>query len=401
MEIEADRLPVFGDVYITDELDRRPPRPADPAREKMALQALAARMADGADALLPCFVQMAMELTGSSSAGLSLFEPEPAPGVFRWHHLQGILAPYDQATTPREHSPCGVTLDRNTPVLARHPERIYEWIAAENLVIPEVLLVPLYAGSDEPVGTLWVVGDEAGHFRKEDAAVAAELATFVGTALKMGRREEGLRHALDEQEVLAREMSHRLKNLFAMTEGMIRVTARHADTPQAMAEALSGRLRALSDAHALVRRKVVDIGEEEGADLRELILAVVKAHQDPDADAPSRFVVEGPPVECGGHAVNGIALLFHELATNAAKYGALSRGSGRVNIAWRRDGERLVVTWQETGGPRVEAPPGRTGFGATLARRTVVGQFAGTFDQDWRPEGLACTLVLDAAKLDA
>src|SRR5690606_30993592 len=125
---------------------------------------LGRQIAADPDNALPKFVALAMELTGASSAGLSLYESGPHDGVFRWTHLQGSFARFEDATTPRNYSPCGVTLDRDAPVLSRHPERYYEWISDAGIVVPEVLLVPLPIGAEEPLGTLWVVGDEEGHF---------------------------------------------------------------------------------------------------------------------------------------------------------------------------------------------------------------------------------------------
>src|SRR3984885_7322750 len=149
--------PSVAAVFITDELARRKPRKTDYLREKLALQDLAARMADQPEEILPRFVDLGMEMTGGVSAGLSLYEENPAPGVFRWQYLRGALAPFNGATTPRDFSPCGITLDHNAPVLSLHPERVYNWIADAKIVVPEVLLVPLYLGGKVPLGTLWIV----------------------------------------------------------------------------------------------------------------------------------------------------------------------------------------------------------------------------------------------------
>ncbi|HEX8302398.1 sensor histidine kinase [Sphingomonas sp.] len=386
------------DLYITEELSVRLDRPVDYQREAAALQELASRMAAAPEEVLPKFVELAMTLTGATSAGLSLYESQPAPGVFRWRHLTGMLAPFEDATTPRNHSPCGVTLDRCGTVLSKNPERFYEWIAAENLVIPEVLLVPLYIEPDEPAGTLWVVGEYNGQFTTEHSRVTRQLADFVGLAMRAQAKELRLRLALDEQETLAREMSHRLKNIFAMTEGMIRVTARTAESPAATAEALSGRIHALAEAHALVRRKASDIGVGPPLALADLILAVVRAH-DVTELGEHRFVLDGPEISCGDHAINGIALLILELATNAIKYGALGTPAGRIAIGWRREGGRVILTWEESGGPAILAEPETGGFGTTLIKRTVAAQFAGKVEMHWAPSGLKIELDLSLARL--
>ena len=187
-------------MFITDELDQRAPKKTDYLQEKLALQDVAARMADQPEEVLPRFVDLALEMTGGVSAGLSLYEESPPPGVFRWQYLRGRLAPFDGATTPRDFSPCGITLDRNAPVLAQHPERVYGWIADANIVVPEVLLVPLYLGGKVPLGTLWIVSDREGHFDSGHARALTELAAFVGIALRMVRSEHRLNQALEAQE---------------------------------------------------------------------------------------------------------------------------------------------------------------------------------------------------------
>ncbi len=390
--------PFPDDVFITDELTKRAPKKTDYLQEKLALQDLAARMADHPDEVLPRFVELAMRMTGGTSAGISLYEENPAPGLFRWDYLCGVLSSLDGTTTPRDFSPCGITLDRSAPVLLTHPERVYTWIADANISLPEVLLVPMYLSGQVPLGTLWVVSDEAGHFDSGHARVLTELAAFAGIALRMQRKGQSLQQTLDEQETLAREMSHRVKNLFAVTESMVQVSARGAATKEEMARLLSGRLRALATAHTLIRRNLGEVGiDARVADLGGLIQAIVRPYETSVEEAASRFSLAGPPVNCGDHAINAIALIFYELATNAVKYGALKNDTGHVDIRWRREGDILAMRWTERGGPRIEAPPASKGFGSKLAHSTVVRQFHGTLDYDWQSEGLVLTLTVPLA----
>jgi two-component sensor histidine kinase len=392
--------PGVADVFITDELALRAPKKVDYLQEKRALQELAERMADAPENMLPRFVDLAMEMTGGVSAGLSLYEENPSPGVFRWRYLRGVLAPFNGATTPRDFSPCGITLDRNAPVLSSHPERVYDWIAEANIVVPEVLLVPLYLGGTEPLGTLWIVSDEEGHFDSGHARAMTELASFVGTALRMLKTEQSLQRALQEQETLAREMSHRVKNLFSMIDALIRISGKSVATAEEMTKLLSGRLQALASAHALVRRSFSPSGQlPQSSNLKALIKAIVVPHERPAADAVSRFLIEGPPVACGEHATNGIALVFHELTTNAAKYGALRCDKGTIDVTWQQDGDSLVLQWLERDGPTIEAPPATSGFGSALAQATIVRQFGGTLDCDWRRSGLVVTITLPISRL--
>ncbi len=158
-------------------------------QQTRAIQALGACIAEHGAEILPRFVALARELTGGDSAGLSLLESEPAPGVFRWSCLQGAFAPFADSLIPRDNSPCGITLDRDAPVLMAHPEHHYEWAAEAGISVPEVLLVPLYIGSNEPLGTLWVVAPREGHFDREHVRLLRELADFAGTTLAMVRGE--------------------------------------------------------------------------------------------------------------------------------------------------------------------------------------------------------------------
>ena len=384
-------------VYISHALHARPRRAANSAGSNRAIQELATAMATAPARMLPRFVELAMALTDAVAAGLSLYEPEPAPGLFRWRHLHGILSRFENATTPRDDSPCGVTLDRNEVTLSRHPELIYDWISAENIVVPEVLLVPLHLAGEEPLGTLWVVAEREGQFDQGDADILAELASFAGTALRMIRKEEELRHALDQQELLAKEMSHRLKNLFAMTDGMVRSSARHAETVDDMTEALSGRLHAMAKAHAIVQRKASAISGDTQLDLGLLIASIVKVHE--HGKGAARVTMQGGPIACGAHAVNALALLFHELATNAAKYGALASEHGHVEVSWRQEEDQILIDWRERGGAPVTRPPERSGFGSTLIARTVERQFRGSIHYDWAVEGLSVSLRIPAAGL--
>ena len=112
-----------------------------------------------------------------------------------------------------------------------------------------------------------------------------------------------------------------------------------------------------------------------------------------------RFVLEGPGIRLGARATTALALVLHEFATNAAKYGAFSGDGGCVSVRWSQRGDALALQWRETGGPEIAAEPTRQGFGSTLARDTIVRQLEGTFTLHWRKEGLAADFVLPLAML--
>jgi len=395
----ATERPEPSDLYITGELASRSLKSADYLLEKQALQTLASRMADQPEKVLPDFVDLAMELTGGVSAGLSLYESDPSPGVFRWRYLRGALAPFEDATTPRNFSPCGVTLDRNGPVLSNHPERFYDWISNADIIVPEVLLVPLYIGSSEPLGTLWIVAGKEGHFDSGDVRIATELAKFVGIALRMIKAEQQLQRALELQETLTREMSHRIKNLFAVAEGMVRIGARATESKDELAQTLIGRFHALAGAHGLIRKSFS--ADPEGlrvSDLSALLRTIVSPHER-EGDGAPRFKMNGPAVALGEQAINGMALVFHELATNSLKHGAAKVETGKVDINWSAEGDDLDVVWIERGGPMIHSGTPAFGYGSKLLNDTVVRQFRGKIEHDWAQSGLTVSIAIPLKQL--
>jgi len=221
-------------------------------------------------------------------------------------------------------------------------------------------------------------------------------------ASKIARDITERRRAEEQQELLVREMSHRIKNLFAVTNSVIALSARTARSPQDMAAAVQGRLSALTRAHDLTRPGVVAAQQKFGqhtslqAIIRTILSPYVEAARSVRRD---RIVISGPDVPVGPTAITSLALIFHEFATNAAKYGALSTPTGRVAIDCAVNGDDMVMTWQERGGPLVNGTPESEGFGGQLARRMVAGQFDGDASWDWQPDGVVIRLSMPMPRL--
>ena len=376
-------------VIITDELLRRSPATPDYLREKQAMQDLAQQMADRPTEIIPRLVALAMELCDGISAGVSVLDHEI--NRFRWLGVQGALAAMQGVTVPRKNSPAGLCMDIGGPVLFAQPGRAFGWMQGNPLQVSELLMVPLQSKGAAPLGTLWVIARETGHFDSGHARAMSDLAAFAAIALRMIQAEERLSQALSVQETLADEMSHRVKNGFALTAGMVRLSARNAVSKEDLAATLQGRLHALAEAHALVRRRF-DQMPWDGADFGEILTRILLPHDE------GRSIVRGPLVSIGERAVTSVALLFHELAANAAKYGSLSVNQGAVQIEWEADERNMRLQWRETGGPTTK-PPERQGNGAKIVNGTVQ-QLGGTIDYDWRPEGLTVRLRLPIASLD-
>lgn len=180
---------------------------------------------------------------------------------------------------------------------------------------------------------------------------------------------------------------------------MIRAGVRSSPEATAFADALTGRLHALASAHALVSRTFGDAKPRIG-DIGSLVRAIVAPHNHADAEH-RRLQLHGPRVVLGDHAINGLALVFHELATNAAKYGAFSNEHGIVAVTWRTEGQGIELEWLEQGGPTIRAIPAQIGFGSTLVYNTVNRQLGGSLHHAWEPDGLRVTMTAPLARLKA
>jgi PAS domain S-box-containing protein len=235
----------------------------------------------------------------------------------------------------------------------------------------------------------WVLGRGRMLYEIEDGELKARR--LLGTVLDITDRKR----AEEERQLLVRELNHRVKNLFAVASGMVSLTARSAATPQEMGKALRGRLEALSRAHSLIQPVIAGA---EVKDRQALVGELAEAVLAPYAGA-DRLTLGGDAVAVGRNAATSLTLVLHELATNAAKYGALSADEGRLFLLWSMDDERVAFEWREEGGPPVPAPPETEGFGSQLARKSITGQLGGTVEHDWRREGLVVRIVLPVDRL--
>jgi PAS domain S-box-containing protein len=244
-----------------------------------------------------------------------------------------------------------------------------------------------------PDGKLrWVRSRGQALFVRERGRVRAVSLSGVASDVTEHRASE------EAQQLLTRELNHRVKNLFAIANGMVSMTARTAKDPKDMATALRGRLSALSRAHELVQPVSVSHGSGAGpeVDFEQLIHAVLEPYRQV---GQSHIVVEGPGVRIGSNTTTSLALVLHELATNAAKYGCLSGADGELAIRWTVDGDTLDLLWTENGGPAVDSPPQFEGFGTQLSQRSITGQLGGTLDREWLPQGLHVHMTLPISRL--
>ncbi|AUN30156.1 HWE histidine kinase domain-containing protein [Niveispirillum cyanobacteriorum] len=232
-----------------------------------------------------------------------------------------------------------------------------------------------YALRDPKTGARQILSVNAVPIRDEDGRIIGCTATAMDVT---GRYE-----AEDRQRLLMREVDHRAKNALAVAQAVVRLS--RADSIEAFTSAVEGRISSLARSHSLLAQ-----ASWSGADLERLVEDEVQAF----AAEPSQLTLRGPRVRLGADMVQSLGLVFHELATNAAKHGALSRPDGQVTVDWTVRRNVLELTWTETGGPAVTAPPTRKGFGSTLLGQVLRHQLGGKIDMDWAATGLKCHVTL-------
>jgi two-component sensor histidine kinase len=204
--------------------------------------------------------------------------------------------------------------------------------------------------------------------------------------------------AEESYEMIASEMNHRIKNLFAIAAALTGIAARSTSTKSQMEHDLTQRLAALSAAHDLVGANANQ--RNKAAPIIDLLSVLLKPYTYGAIHA-DRVRVAAPDLLVGESAATVLALVVHELATNSIKYGALSSPTGALEVACEEQGEEFVLVWKETGGPPILAPAERSGFGSKLVTRSVSGQLGGSIDVEWPSEGAVITLRVSKARLAA
>lgn len=211
-------------------------------------------------------------------------------------------------------------------------------------------------------------------------------------------QSEALKEAAQHKDILLQEINHRIKNLFTLATALISLSSRRAKSVAELEDNLRSRMQALAKAHELILPDLSrdrDVGRT-ATTVRALLQALVAPH---DHTVDSRIVITGSDAPLSGTALTSLALLLHELTTNAAKHGALSMPNGKLHVDISAVGDELHLSWDERGSPGVNGTSDREGFGTTLEKAALRG-LNGTIHRDWQGHGLRLSLTVALATLD-
>jgi two-component system CheB/CheR fusion protein len=330
------------------------------------------------------------KLVGAVNMLVDITEWKRAEGAI--HHLAAIVESSDDAIVSKDLN--GIITSWN-----KGAELIFGYLAEEVIGKSIKMLIPPDLQHEEDTIIRRIrSGERIEHYetvrqRKYGGQVEISLSIspikdargkIVG-ASKIARDITDRKRQEAQIAMLAREAEHRVKNVLATVQATIHLT--QADTPELLKHAIEGRIQALANVHALFVKS-----RWTGAELRTLVMQELLPYSE---RGDKRVKVEGPSLFLETDTAQTIAVAVHELTTNAAKYGALSVPTGRIEITWSRAaGEPLLLRWSETGGPKV-SPPTRKGFGTRVMEAMVRSQLNGSIRFDWRSTGLVCEIETD------
>jgi PAS domain S-box-containing protein len=282
-------------------------------------------------------------------------------------------------------------------------ERLFGYTAQEMIGRPIAILAPPDRKNEMPlILSRLRAGERIDHYetqrrRKDGALVHISLTVSpirdgdgrVIGASKIARditEQVELRRRL---ELLHREVDHRAKNVLQIVQALLHLT--RADSLQQYVGALEGRIRTLAAAHAHIAENAW-----RGADVDALLNESLA----PFRGSTPQIIASGPRLFVQADAAQALAITIHELATNASKYGALSRPEGTVSVSWAIDADRLRLTWTERGGPQAAVPSSR-GYGMRVIESILPNQAQGAVRLDWEREGLSCVMEIPLGQIPA
>lgn len=366
----------MSDTKQTQPSDALPFSLIDPAR----LDALArsGMMDSQTEEVFDRAARLASQITGRPVALLSLVDDTRQ--YFKAQiGLKGQVA--KDRGTALSHSFCQHVVSQNEPLNvhdARLDPRVKDNEAIEDLGVIAYYGVPVRDADGHVLGSFCAIDNKPHSWSNDEIAALNDLGAIVETELR-------LQQSLRDNKMLVGELNHRIKNIFTVTSSLVRMTARSVQTAEDMAEVLGERLRALDAAQSLaIAQSLKGAGAEASVELTELFDTVMKPY---NAD---QVTMEGNPLSVSATAATAFALIFHELATNAMKYGALSVSTGQLTVTHAMKDDVLTLTWRETNVDANKRPtePPKDGFGSKLIDMNLRFELSGTMSRTYREDGL-------------
>jgi two-component sensor histidine kinase len=294
--------------------------------------------------------------------------------------------------TPLSHSFCQYVVSSDAPLIVRDSREVPELEdngAIEDLDVIAYIGVPIHWPDGEVLGSLCAIDSQPRDWSESDLETLRDLVGILESEL-------ALLHAVNDRDTLLQEMNHRIKNLFSLINGLVRMERRNFESAEDLAASISTRIASLAIAHEMIVPVVAaDAADAQHMDMRSILDRLLAPYAN-----LSVIRLTGEPIPVGPKSVVYFTLAIHELATNAAKYGALSSEEGVLSLSWRADGGRLVFDWEETGLEWHETGQAGTGFGSRLLDITVKGQLGGAIITEVRPDRFAHRITLPLDRLD-
>jgi len=311
---------------------------------------------------------------------------------------QGLPEPWSQVReTPLTHSFCQHVVIRGEALViedAASDPVVCDNLAIRDLGVVAYLGVPLTTPEGHILGSLCAIDSKPRKWTHDDLLTLQDIAHAVMGEISL-RREIALRRESEEQlSLLGEELTHRIKNIFAVTSSLVALAARAGGTAETVVRAVREQLSALAKAHDYVRPRIRGDTplEEGGSTLAGLFQVLLAAYpQDQIEIGACEQIV-------GAKAAQALALIFHETATNAMKYGALSTTEGRIVISCQKQSDTLAISWRESGLRRLGTPE-QQGFGSSMAERIARSHLSGALEREWLPSGLVLTLRVPQERL--
>lgn len=299
----------------------------------------------------------------------------------------GLAEPWNTCQqTLLSHSFCQYVVAKDMPLVI--PDARNDPLVADNLAIPDLgveayLGIPLRSREGAVLGSLCAIDTSPREWNDADIADLTDFAFLVEEQIHAHSRIQQLEVSGEQRLLVSGELTHRIKNIFSVVLSLIRFAARDRSNLPEFVQDITARIEALARAH-----DYVVVASTPAEDQQPTLAALLKVLLSAFNSNAERVVIDSQPTVIGEKAATAIALIIHELATNAVKHGALSVAGGLVHLTCHAVDADMAIVWRESCGPQISGPPSQTGFGSKMTKLSATGQLRGTIAYEWAQSGL-------------